>query len=207
MARNLESDLETLRTVLSLAQNRDFAAASALAEETLDAGFEHPMLLNIVATRLEQQGKYLEALGLLERAVAIAPNDVGARNALALCLQRLDRPADALYHIDELLKQHAELAFAHVNRGNALMALGSLALAKQSQLRAFEIEPKNFSATAALASIATHRGQHAEARRWADRTLAAAPGFTDAVLSLAAADLADGEPASAETRLRQLIKD
>ena len=93
MARNLESDLETLRTVLRLAQNRDFVATAALAEETLAGGFEHPMLLNIAATRLEQEGKYLEALHLLERAVAIAPNDVGARNALALCLQRVDRPA------------------------------------------------------------------------------------------------------------------
>ena len=207
MARNLESDLETLRTVLRLAQNRDFAAAAALAEETLASGFEHPMLLNIAATRLEQEGKYLEALHLLERAVAIAPNDVGARNALALCLQRVDRPAEALYHIDELLKQHSDLAFAHVNRGSALMALGSLGAAKRSQLRAFELEPKNFSATAALASIATHRGQHTEARQWADRTLSAAPGFPDAVLSLAAADLADGDRASAESRLRQLIND
>ncbi len=207
MARNLESDLETLRTVLRLAQNRDFAAAAALAEVTLASGFEHPMLLNIAATRLEQDGKYLEALELLERAVRIAPNDVGARNALALCLQRLDRPAEALYHIDELLKQHSELAFAHVNRGNALMALGALGAAKQSHLRAFELEPKNFSATAALASIATHRGQHAEARGWAERTLAAAPGFPDAVLSMAAADLAEGDPASAEKRLRQLIND
>lgn len=207
MARNLESDLETLRTVLRLAQNRDFVAAAALAEETLGAGFEHPMLLNVVATRLEQEGKYLEAQKLLERAVAIAPNDVGARNALALCLQRLDRPAEALYHIDELLKQHSDLAFAHVNRGNALMALGSLGIAKQSQLRAFELEPHNFSATAALASIATHRGQHGEARQWADRTLAAAPGFPEAVLCVAAADLADGDGASAERRLRQLIND
>jgi tetratricopeptide (TPR) repeat protein len=207
MARNLESDLETLRKVLHLAQNRDFSAAAALAEETLATGYEHPMLLNIVATRLEQEGKFPEALNLLERAVAVAPNDVGARNALALCLQRLDRPAEALYHIEELLKQHSDLAFAHVNKGNALIALGSLGHARRSQLRAFELEPKNFSATAALASIATHRGQHDEARRWAEHTLAAAPGFPDAVLSLAAADLADGDRTSAEARLRQLIND
>jgi tetratricopeptide (TPR) repeat protein len=207
MARNLETDLETLRTVLHLAQNRDFVGAAALAEQTLAAGFEHPMLLNIAATRLEQEGKYPEALHLLERAVTIAPSDVGARNALGLCLQRLDRPAEALYHIDELLKQHPGLAFAHVNKGNALMALGSLGSARQSHLRAFELEPKNFSATAALASIATHRGQHQEARQWADRTLESAPGFPDAVLCLAAAELANGDNAAAEKRLRQLIND
>jgi len=207
MARDLETDMETLRTVLSLAQNRDFVRAAALAEQTLASGFEHPMLLNIAATRLEQQGKYEQALQLLERAVAIAPKDVGARNALGLCLQRLDRPAEALVHIDELLRQHADLPFAHASRGNALIALGSLGRARESHLRALELDPGNFTSSAALASIATHRGQHEEARAWAERALKVAPGFPDAILSLAAADLAAGDLDSAEKRLRHLIMD
>ena len=207
MARDLETDMETLRTVLSLAQNRDFVRAAALAEQTLASGFEHPMLLNIAATQLEQQGKYEQALKLLERAVAIAPKDVGARNALGLCLQRLDRPAEALVHIDELLRQHADLPFAHASRGNALIALGSLGRARESHLRALELDPGNFTSSAALASIATHRGQHEEARAWAERALKVAPGFPDAILSLAAADLAAGDLDSAEKRLRHLIMD
>ena len=202
MARDLETDMETLRTVLSLAQNRDFVRAAALAEQTLASGFEHPMLFNIAATRLEQQGKYEQALPLLERAVAIAPKDVGARNALGLCLQRLDRPAEALVHIDELLKQQGDLPFAHASKGNALIALGSLGRARESHLRALELDPGNFTSLAALASIATHRGQHEDARLWADRALKVAPGFPDAILSLAAADLAVGELDSAEKRLR-----
>src|SRR5271163_1195135 len=112
MPRNLESDLATLRAVQNLAEKRDFAGAAALAEKTLAEGFEHPMLLNVAATRLEQAGKYQDALILLERAVAIAPKDIGARNALGLCLQRLDRPSEALYHIEEILKHNPELPFA-----------------------------------------------------------------------------------------------
>ncbi|HEY0800612.1 MAG TPA: sulfotransferase, partial [Steroidobacteraceae bacterium] len=196
-----------LRTVLKLADGRDFVGAAALAEKTLADGFEHPMLLNVAATRLEQQGKYEEALQLLKRAVAIAPNDVGARHALGLCLQRLDRPAEAIQTVDELLRQHADLPFAHASKGNALMALGSLGRAQQSHLRALELEPGNFSATTALASIATHRGQHEEARQWAQRALKIVPGYPDAVLCLAAADLAGGELASAEKLLRPLIVD
>lgn len=207
MPRNLENDLATLRTVQDLAQRRDFAGAAALAEKTLADGFEHPMLLNIAATRLEQQGKYQDALKLLERAVAIAPKDVGARNALGLCLQRLDRPAEALYHIEELLKQEPNLPFAHASKGNSLMALGSLGRARESHLRAFELDPKNFSATAALGSIASHRGQHEEARQWAARTLDIVPGFPDAVLALSAAELASGNFAAAERRLRDVIND
>jgi tetratricopeptide (TPR) repeat protein len=207
MTRDLDTDLQTLNTVLTLAQNRDFERAAALAEETLASGFEHPLLLNVVATRREQEGRFEDSLRLLERAVSIAPGDVGARNALSMCLQRLDRHAEALDHVEILLKKHPDLGFAHANKGNALISLGLLARAKQSHLRALELEPGNFVAMAALASIATHRGEHGEARRWAEQALAASPGFPDAVLSLAAAELASGAAARAETLLQQLIID
>lgn len=205
MPRDLETDQQTLRTILSHAQNREFDRAAELAQATLDSGFEHPLLFNVLATRLEQQGQYPESLRLLERAVALAPNDVGSRNALSLCLQRLDRPAEALVHVDALLKKHPDLGFAHANRGNALIALGALGQAQQSHLRAVQLEPGNFVSMAALASIATHRGEHSEARRWAERSLAVSPGFPDAVLSLAAAELADGATARAESLLHQVI--
>ena len=154
-----------------------------------------------------REGNFEESLRLLQRAVTISPGDVGARNALALCLQRLDRPAEALHHVDELLKKHPDLPFAHANKGNALISLGWLGRAKQSHLRALELEPGNLAATAALASIATHRGEHDEARRWAEQALKLAPGFPDAVLSLAAAELASGASLKAETLLHQLILD
>jgi tetratricopeptide (TPR) repeat protein len=207
MARDLDTDLKTLRTVLDYAEKRDFENAAALAERTLASGFEHPLLLNVLATRLEQQGKFEDSLRLLERAVAISPTDIGARNALSLCLQRLDRPAEALVHIDHLLKLQPKMAPAHANKGNALIALGLLGRARQSHLQALELDPGNFVATAALASIATQRGEHDEARRWAQQTLRAAPGHPDAVMSLAAAELARGETAKAEELLQRVIVD
>jgi len=158
MARDLNTDMQTLSTVLALAQNRDFARARALAAKTLASGFEHPLLLNVVATCLEHEGKFDEALQLLERAVELSPRDVGARNALALCLQRLDRPEEALLHVDEILRHHAELGYVYANKGNALIALGWLGRARASHLRALELEPGNIAAMAALASIASHRG-------------------------------------------------
>ena len=45
-----------LREVLRLAQARDFERAGALARAALAEGFEHPLLLNVVATTLEQEG-------------------------------------------------------------------------------------------------------------------------------------------------------
>ncbi len=207
MARDLTADQEMLRTVLTHAQNRDIPRAAAIAERALLEGFEHPLLLNVLAARLEAEGRLVEAVHLLERAVALAPEDVPARNALALCLQRLDRPAEALQHLDELLKKHPGLGFAHASKGNALIALGSLGLARSSHLRALELDPGNLAAMGSLASIATHRGEHAEARRWAEQLLTRVPGFPDGVLSLAAAELADGASERAESLLRGLLAD
>jgi len=207
MARDLKADQEMLRRVLAHAQQRDIPGAAAIAERALAEGFEHPLLLNVLATRLEEEGKLEHALRLLERAVALAPNDVPARNALALCLQRLDRPEEALQHVEELLRTRPELGFAHANKGNALIALGSLALARASHLRALELDPDNLAAMGSLASIATHRGEHAEARRWAEQLLARVPGFPDAVLSLASAELADGATERAENLLRGMLAD
>jgi tetratricopeptide (TPR) repeat protein len=207
MPRDLQADQAMLREVLRLAQNRDFQRAGAIAREALASGFEHPLLLNVVATGLEHEGKFADALQLLERAVALAPGDIGARNALGLCLQRLERPAEALYHVEELLKQHPELGFAHANKGNALIAMGHLGRARTSHLRALELESGNVSAMASLASIASHRGNHDEARSWAQQVLAVVPNFPDAVISLAAAELASGALTRSEALIRQLLAD
>jgi tetratricopeptide (TPR) repeat protein len=207
MARDLKADQQMLSTVLAHAQNLEIPRAAAIAERALAEGFEHPLLLNVLATRFEQEGKFEAAVRLLERAVAIAPEDVPARNALALCLQRVDRPQEALQHVEELLKRHPELGFAHANKGNALIALGSLGRAQASHLRALELDPQCLAAMGSLAAIATHRGEHAQARHWAEQVLARVPGYPHAVLSLAAADLADGAIERAQARLRDLLAD
>ncbi len=207
MARDLKADQAMLREVLSLAQNRDFERAGAIANQALADGFEHPLLLNVAATCLEHEGRFADALRLLERAVHLAPDDISARNALALCLQRLERPAEALHHTDLLLKQNPGLGFAHANKGNALIALGHLGRARASHLRALELEPGNVSSLASLASIASHRGNHEEARIWARQVLTMVPNFPDAVISLASAELAGGALAQSEALLRQLLAD
>jgi len=113
--------------------------------------------------------------------------------------------AEALYHIDELLRQHPDLPFAHVNKGNALMTLGSWAR-KQSQLRAFELEraisrpPRRWLPSPATAANIQ------DAREWANARSRSCP-VPDAVLCLAAAELAAGDGSSAEQRLRQVIND
>ena len=207
MPRDLKADQEMLRSVLALAESREIARAAAMAEQALANGFEHPLLLNVAATRLEQEGKFEDALRLLQRAVALAPADIAVRHALALCLQRLNQPTQALYQVDELLKMNPDLAVAHANKGNALISLGQLGKAKLSHQRALELDPRNLAARIALASIATHRGEHVEARAWARSVLNQIPGHPEAVMSLAAAELAVGSTDNAQLLVCQLLAD
>jgi tetratricopeptide (TPR) repeat protein len=207
MPRDLQADQEMLRSVRSLAEKRDIVSAAAMAEQALASGFEHPLLLNVLATRFEHEGRFEDSRQLLERALRLTPDDVGVLNALSLCLQRLGRPAEALQHVDRLLKAHPELAFAHANRGNALIAVGKLGQAEQSHRRALELDPDNLAAQGALASIATHRGDHEQARGWARKVLARLPGYPDAVLSVAAAELAGGSTDSAQVLTCQVLAD
>ena len=178
-----------------------------MAEAALADGLEHPLLLNVAALNLETQNRVPEAEQLLQRAVALAPGDLGSRNALGLCLLRLDRPEEALAQFDAILALNASLPFAHASRGNAWFALGAISEAEASYRRALELDANQGVALAGLARIAISRGAHREARELAEKALASLPGFPDAVMSVAAAELGERQVNRAEVRLRALLTD
>jgi tetratricopeptide (TPR) repeat protein len=196
-----------LSAVHACAQRGAHREAALLAEAALADGLEHPLLLNVAALNLEMQGSVAEAVPLLRRAIAAAPGDLGSRNALGLCLLQLDRHREALAQFDALLALDSSLPFAHASHGNALSALGAIGDAEASYLRALELDASQGVALAGLARIAVSRGALREARELARRALAALPGHPDAVMSLAAAELGEGEVSSARLRLRALLSD
>jgi tetratricopeptide (TPR) repeat protein len=197
---------EAIRAVEAAIARGDRNQAVALAEAAIANGVEHPLVLNLAALPFEEAGRDSEALGLLRRAVELSPSDVGSRNALGLCLLRLDHPGEAIRQFDQVLALQPLAAFAHVNRGNALFSQGDIDAAEQSFRRAIEIDPGHCMAAAGLARIAAGRGAYPAARLWAERALAALPDLPDAVLSLATAELGEGNGTVAESRLRRLLQ-
>jgi Tfp pilus assembly protein PilF len=207
VTRDRDADARTLRTVHEIAQAGEHGRAADLAEAALADGLEHPLLLNLAALKLERQDRVVDAEGLLRRAVEIAPRDLASRNALGLCLLRLERPADALAQFDALIRLDPALPFAHVSRGNALHALGHVTLAEAGYRRALELDPRQPVALARLANIAVNRGLYPEARVCAEKALALVPGYPDAVLGLAAAALGERRLEQAEALIRGLLAD
>jgi Tfp pilus assembly protein PilF len=207
LARDSTVDHATLRLIHQTAQAGNRGEAVVLAEAALADGLEHPLLFNLVALKLEEQGQLLDAAALLERAVVIAPSDIGVRNALGLVWLRLDRPADALMQFTALLRLNASLPFAHASLGNTFFALGLIAEAEASYRQALQLDANHGVALAGLAHLASSRGAYADARAWAQSSLAVLPGFPDAVMSLAAADLGERRVAAAEEGVRSLLED
>jgi tetratricopeptide (TPR) repeat protein len=202
-----EADRERLRAIHATLTAGDVAAAGEMSARALADGLEHPMILSLAAGRLEQAGRPDEGLKLLLRAKRLAPTDVGLRNAIGLCLNRLGRPAEAIAEFDGAIALDPGFAPAHANRGNSLVALAKLVEARAAFETAVAADPENVIALAGLAALAQRRGDAAEARALAERALARAPGFPDAAMTLAAAEIAERRPADAEARLRSLLAD
>jgi Tfp pilus assembly protein PilF len=200
------ADLATLEAVRSAAQRGEHARAAELARVALAAGLEHPLLLNVVALAVEQQGQLVRAEQLLRRAVQIAPTDIGARNALGLLLLRQERPQEALTQFETILAANPQLAYVHASRAYALLSLADIGKAEASYRRALELDANHGVALAGLAHIASRRGAYRDAQVWAEKALAVLPGLPDAVMSLASAELGQRQIDRAEARIRELLE-
>lgn len=205
MARDPAADTDTLRAIQRSAQAGRHAEAAALAEAARTDGLEHPLIYNVLALQRELAGQVSDAEALLRQALRLAPGDLASRNALGLCLLRLDQPQEALAHFESLLAANPSLAFLHTNRGSALFALARVRDAEASFHRALELDERQPVALAGLANIASSRGAYPAARTWAEKALQLLPGYPEAVLSLVATELGERVPWQAESRLRELL--
>ena len=205
--RDAEADRARLNAIQAAANARDFDTAADLADEALQTGLVHPLVLNLAALKYEAEGRYDEALNLLARAIAMNPQDIGARNAMGLVQARVERYADALATFDSVVALQPGFAGAHCARGTALEALGRLKEAEAAYQHGLMLQPENLGAMQGLANLLSRRGAHAEARPLAEQVLAAEPNFPDAVMVLAAADAAEGAGERAQRRLELLTAD
>lgn len=205
--RDPNADRQVLAAIQAAAQARDFVKAAAMAEQAFQGGLEHPMVMNLTALKCEQEGRFDDALKVLERAIQIAPQDIGARNAKGLVLTRLERYREALATFDGVVELMPEFAGAHCARGASLEAMGRLKEAEAAYRHALELEPENLGAMQGCANLLSRRGAHAEARPLAEEVLEAEPNFPDAVMVLAAADAAEGHGDRAKARLEMLAGD
>lgn len=196
---------ETLPQVTAALEARDTALATDLAMKALAAGDEHPLLLNLRAFRFENTGRDAEALADLRRAAVLAPKDPHIHNALGLSCFRNGQSGEALQAFEAAAALDPNFGQAVFNSGWVLEDIGELAAAQDCFARAHKITPDAAAPLSRLAGVAVRRGNWADARLYAEKTLALQPGDAVAILSLARVESESGLLREAETRLRALL--
>src|SRR4051794_10894944 len=86
------------------------ASAASLALQAVSEGVEEPSVLNLAALARYGEGQFAQALALLERARAIAPDDPNVLNSLGICLKALGRLGDALDAYEAAARAEPKLA-------------------------------------------------------------------------------------------------
>jgi Tfp pilus assembly protein PilF len=204
-ARDAAADAKTLRAIHAALGESDVARAIALAKKAVDGGLKDPLLYNLIAHELGEQGRYAEALAQLRLAYELAPRDVIILNALGLCLMLQNRVGEAIEVYDVAMAIDPNLPQSLYNKGDALATLGDFEAAQRHFERAVQVYPDYAGPIAGLASLAFRRGDLEAATALSERALAIEPNFDLAILTFAESQIAQGEPASARARLEPLL--
>lgn len=205
MALRHDASSEQVREVADAVRASNIPKAIELARAHLDAGFTHPMFLNLRAYWHERQGRLAEAFADLEEARRAAPSDPVILNAYGLSAARLGRMDEAFAAFESAASADGKFAQAHFNAGWAAEALGELDRAKACYKRTVEISPMASEAYTSLAWLCARTAAWDEARPAAERALALAPERPIPRLALAMADLHAGDATAAERRVREAL--
>jgi len=185
----------------------DIGTAIGLARQAMQHGLRHPVLFNLRAYWHETEGRFAAACSDLESALAMVPGDPRILNTLGRCRTAKGDFGKAVDALRAAIVAEPGFAEAHYNEGFACEQLGELDLAWACYERALQSAPNMIDATARLASLASRRGDRAQARALADRVLAAEPRHTIAAFAHIVCDLAEGKFAQAEQRARAVAQD
>ena len=173
---------------------------SLAAERPKDA-----MLLSRLGAALAGQGKLVEALAALRRALEIDSDLVDALNNIGIVHRRLGHAADAADAFHRALALNPDLPSAQVNLGALLYDAGKLDESAQSYRRAIAIDPNLAEAHNGLGAALLDQGALDDAAAAFERALAIDPGHAVALSNLGSVKRQRGDDAGAADCYRRAI--
>ena len=194
--------------VAALQEKSDTALAVRLARTALGEGLVHPLFLNLRAFWLEDRGRLQDAVADLVHARRLAPDDVPVLNALGLIQIKLERAPEAAKAFRAAIALQPDFVPAYFNLARACDMSGELDEARRCYEKTVELSAGQSSIAeplAGLAWLASRRGDWQEARQFADRALALAPGHTTALLAKIRADVQTGSLDADEAQLQRFL--
>jgi len=179
--------------------------AVALARAALARGFRDPLFHSLIADELQEQGRFAEAMGELQRAYELAPRDVLILNAIGRCLTAQGRVEEALKTLDASLAIEPQYPITHIDRADALALAQEFDEARSAFRTALAILPDSAGALAGLAAVELRLGALDEARELAERALTLEPDQPNASVTLAEVEAGEGDGVRAERLVRSAL--
>ena len=192
----------------ALAKHRagDLASAAAAYDAVLAQAPDHAEALHLKGILSGQEGRPEEALGLLDRAVGLAPDD--PRILANRAKQRLDQSdiAGAIHDYEAALALKPEDSDLHFNTAGALAVAGKIEQAMGHLEAAIAFDPRHARALANLGNMYRQSGRLPDSRDVLMRAVEVAPGDPQVQHSLGVT-LADGRDyEAAAARFRRALE-
>jgi len=201
---NLQNRLRQIDHALDRA---DTETAARIAGEALAAGLEDPLILNLVAWRLEEDGDLDAAVAHIQRALALAPQDPTIHVAHGIVLRKTGELRESVAAFERAIALDPAYAAAWMHRGSSFEKGGALADAADDYRHSLGLDPRNPDALASLASLEARRGNIKEARDNARLALSLEPSHAIARQALAQAALESGDAERARELLEAILAD
>jgi tetratricopeptide (TPR) repeat protein len=158
-----------------------------------------------LAERLLKEGRFEAAIGPLEQATRLMPDNAALFNDLGMTCLLARRLPDAIGYLRRAIALRPGFARTHYNLGLALDRAGDGRAALAALHSAVLLAPELAEAHALAGDLLLSTGQRAEAASAYERASAASPATTPGRLCAAKALVLRDRHAEAEERLRQLI--
>ncbi len=160
----------------------DIQGAVQLARDAYINDVMEPIVLDLVAHRLEEQGDLHGAIRLLIQASQLEPQNASLHANIGHCLLKLARPTHALEAFNRALKLDPQSPRAHHGAGLALWGLKDMDACEHAQMRALRLDPNYPDPVGTLALIAYERKQFTRATALAEKALALNPSDASALI-------------------------
>jgi tetratricopeptide (TPR) repeat protein len=171
---------EAIRALLERAtqqlRTQQLDPATATLHQVLQRAPDQPAALQLLGVAAFQSGRGNEAVRLLERAVAVAPDYLEAHYNLANVFLFQDRLREAEAGFRRVLALNARHFDAQLNLSGTLSRMGRPAEAAAACRAALDIDPHNAVAYHNLGELYREQGQYEAAVRALEQAVKADPG-------------------------------
>lgn len=190
---------------LTADRNRDYRSERDLWADTAAKVPGNMRAHYNLASILLEEGRAADALPYFERALRLAPADVGVLNNYGNALRQLGRLDDAAAALDRAVALNPGLALAHFNLAHVRLAAGRSDAARAALETALRLDPDLADAAADLGHLHLQAGRADKARRYCERALHLNPGLTVARRNLGVAWLLLGQFDDARSAFERVL--